>query len=134
MPIERPRESLRMKDYDSAVVAIYGSYEKMHASPLYINCCNRLKYLSAVRKEVQATVDDQIQSVKWWQLWERLLVTVASKCGFPAFIKELDELTARYEQQRGLPMGFFVKSIDEDFDKFRQRWTKLLASTRVELI
>lgn len=131
MIIEAPRDSLPMKDYDSAVFALYGSYEKMRASPLFINCCNRLAYLNAVKKEVQITMDDQICKVKWWNLWDLLLVTIANKCGFPTFIKELDELVKRYEQQRSLPVGFFVKAADEDFDKFCQRWTKLLNSTEM---
>lgn len=125
-------EPVTLKDYDSAIIALFGSYEKYRTSPVFIECCRRIAYLKMAKVKVGESIQRDKARVKWWDVWSKILVLIAVKFANPMFNKEVDELIHKYEQQRALPMAFFVRMTNEEFDKKCKTWKKVLQTSGVE--
>lgn len=125
-------ETVALKDYDMAIIAMFGSYEKYRTSPIFIECCNRITYLKAAKAKVNEKLQRDKDSLKWWDLWSKGIAFIAFKLGKKTFNSEIDDLIQRYEKHRALPMPFFVRMTNEDFDKTYKSWKKVLQTSGVE--
>lgn len=125
-------ETIALKDYDSAIIALFGSYEKYRTSPIFIECCNRIDYLKLAKVKVAERLQQDKENIKWWDVWNKIITSIGINLSGKTFNKEIDDLIHQYEKYRALPMPFFVRMTNEEFDKTYKTWKKVLQASGVE--
>ena len=124
-------ETITLKDYDSAIIALFGSYEKYRTSPIFIECCKRIDYLKIAKVKVAERLQQDKENIKWWDVWNKIIAFIGINLSGKTFDKEVDDLIHQYEKHRALPMPFFVRMTNEDFDKTYKTWKKVLQASGV---
>lgn len=126
------KESFRMKDYDAAILAMFGSFEKYRTSPQLLEVCKRITYLNDAKVKLQKRLDKELDAIKWWDCWNKFKAFLAVKFAYPTLFKELDEHIDRYERLRPLPARMLINSANEKFAKTWRIWGTTMLAAGVE--
>lgn len=120
VPVHHP-----VLDHDSAIIALFGSYEKYRNSPLLKEINERVHYLTDLKSIIRRTMEKEHKEIPWWDIFNKGVSLIAFRVFLPSFNKDVDKLILRYGVMRPLPVKFFLNELNNEFGVFYQQHKKM---------
>lgn len=111
-------EPMSRSDSESIMRGIWGSYEKMKASPLYKECVERQEYLSKLITRATLEVEKEIAGTRWWNIKGKIFAPLYRYSLRITMVQPAERLIARYESHKMMIIGFSVKLTNDEFDSY----------------
>lgn len=111
-------EPVSKQDHEIIIKALYGSYEKMTQSDIYLSCKDRHDYLVKLLDNIQRTLERSKSKIKYWDFINKFLYTITVKAINKTLIPKISEMIKDYRLLMIAPFEFPVKMYECRFNKF----------------
>lgn len=105
------------QEHEAVIRALYGSVEKLIAHPNYVSMREKNEYLILLKGRIQEAIDIAYGKSKWWSLTSKLAQLIGG-IWIKRVNKDIDHLIKGTRGQMSMPVGFFVRAIEMDFEEF----------------
>ena len=125
-------DKVNVKDYDAAIIALFGSVDNYRNSPILKEINERIAYLEKIKELLPAGLRREHEAAPWWDLWSKVAYHIVMWAFVPRFSKKIDSFITRYKTMRPLPVKFFFNELNEQVNEFCNDHQKILKSINVE--